>query len=366
MSEEKYTHKDFLQMELEERLTYNTFANQYFEHEFWVDFGDQENPEPKIYHYTTLEGFYHILTSRCLWATNVHFLNDSEEYENGKRICVAIIKRFLEAEKEEQVRNYLMKLQQILEGDLSDTNVEWSPSDIFSTSFCKEGDLLSQWRGYGKSGGIAIGFDLLQMRNSTYMINSKYQYAKKNQILLNHSRKGLGEAYSLADVDVKLMEVKYEQEEKRSYFQYAVESDLKFVRESLKEEIDSKKFLQEHLRVQQAILRMAFPGMKDKSFQEEKECRLLAHFAEKDKIDVSYQIKSGIITPYISYRVLDNHGDPYKTVFPIKDIVIGPGRQQGLVEKSLRYFLSHQLDKELSGLRDLTNMVRCSQIPFRE
>jgi hypothetical protein len=30
---------------------------------------------------------------------------------------------------------------------------------IFVVSFCPDGDLLSQWRGYGQSGGYAIGFD---------------------------------------------------------------------------------------------------------------------------------------------------------------------------------------------------------------
>jgi hypothetical protein len=48
-----------------------------------------ERSEPvddMVYHYTTAEGLKGIIESRCLWATNVNFLNDVSEYNHGMQI----------------------------------------------------------------------------------------------------------------------------------------------------------------------------------------------------------------------------------------------------------------------------------------
>lgn len=37
--------------------------------------------------------------------------------------------------------------------------------DIYVTCFCTEGNLLSQWRSYGKSGGYALAFRGLELRS---------------------------------------------------------------------------------------------------------------------------------------------------------------------------------------------------------
>lgn len=33
---------------------------------------------PRLFHYTTLQGFLGIVSSKVIWATNIHYLNDSE------------------------------------------------------------------------------------------------------------------------------------------------------------------------------------------------------------------------------------------------------------------------------------------------
>jgi hypothetical protein len=39
-----------------------------------------------LYHYTSVEGFYGIITSHNLWASNVYFLNDYSEIKYGCNI----------------------------------------------------------------------------------------------------------------------------------------------------------------------------------------------------------------------------------------------------------------------------------------
>ena len=39
----------------------------------------------KLYYYTRADTMYSILTSGMFWATNILYMNDSEEYLNGLR-----------------------------------------------------------------------------------------------------------------------------------------------------------------------------------------------------------------------------------------------------------------------------------------
>ena len=43
------------------------------------DFINQAPPE-KLYHYTSQEGVIGILSEKVLWASMIHYMNDSKEY----------------------------------------------------------------------------------------------------------------------------------------------------------------------------------------------------------------------------------------------------------------------------------------------
>lgn len=121
-----------------------------------------------LFHYTTQAGLLGILSSRSLWATDVGFLNDANELELVKP----------------QLREALDALAETLDGadDPTDEAFAWSPAAVaratvqlidqpdarrrerpwlgaYVACFCDDGDLLSQWRGYGKNGGYSLGFD---------------------------------------------------------------------------------------------------------------------------------------------------------------------------------------------------------------
>lgn len=75
-----------------------------------------------FYHYTSLPKLFNILENDCLWASNIRFSNDETEVK-------------------------------MLNDDKHDDYV---------VCFCKNGDQLSQWRGYCAEGGAAIGFHIGQ------------------------------------------------------------------------------------------------------------------------------------------------------------------------------------------------------------
>lgn len=90
-------------------------------------------PTTSLYHYTSREVFWKIIEGESLLARHIQFSNDFEENRIGKK-----------------------KMEEAMKAE----NSVLAPSEAlpFMICFCKENDLLSQWRGYAKE-GIAIEFD---------------------------------------------------------------------------------------------------------------------------------------------------------------------------------------------------------------
>jgi hypothetical protein len=104
---------------------------------------------PRLFHYTTYPGFLGIVQSRKLWATNIHYLNDFDEFKHGLEIARRVVKRKLRTASGSG-RALLERLETI--GD------HYKQANIFVSSFTEEGDILSQWRGYSSAGGLSLGF----------------------------------------------------------------------------------------------------------------------------------------------------------------------------------------------------------------
>lgn len=110
----------------------------------------KESGEVYLYHYTTADGLRGIVKNEKIWATEVLYLNDSEEYNGGIKLA----------------QNHLRALQEeALAGknNCEAARLDWLIKEIkkmriYVCSFSKEKDDLSQWRAYCPKGGFAIGF----------------------------------------------------------------------------------------------------------------------------------------------------------------------------------------------------------------
>jgi hypothetical protein len=112
--------------------------------------------EPRIiYYYTTQGGLLGILKERALWATKIHYMNDASELIEPLHIANEFLIQ-LERQFETLDKRRKQDIIRRMLGDISD----WEQINICVTSFCTNGDLLSQWRGYGAPGlAYSIGFD---------------------------------------------------------------------------------------------------------------------------------------------------------------------------------------------------------------
>ncbi|MFD0034910.1 DUF2971 domain-containing protein [Streptomyces sp. NPDC127172] len=164
---------------------------------------DEDHPSV-LYHYTTTAGISSILSSQKLWVTDVEFLNDSQElsyagsrlmrildvevehlaalvgvehgYYDNPKVTGELYSRMdlrerwgrhkqpdpREAEHAlgalQRVRRSLYQMDELLPS---------TPLHVYVACFCEEGDLLSQWRGYGGAGGYSVGFNRGALRGVT-------------------------------------------------------------------------------------------------------------------------------------------------------------------------------------------------------
>jgi hypothetical protein len=116
-----------------------------------------EEELPKIiYHYTTQDSLINIFKTKELWATNIYFMNDASEFNEPLKI----VRRILESKLRKDNMKITKLERKLTESLLVDTDI-WAVSDnICVVSFCLNGDLLSQWRGYGTpDSAYSIGFN---------------------------------------------------------------------------------------------------------------------------------------------------------------------------------------------------------------
>ncbi len=120
----------------------------------------QENTD-LVFHYTNLTTLIGIVENQCLWATDLYFLNDRNEYKHGMNI----IENVMESIKTEENKHILHAVSVVIK-EISEVN-------RYVICFSKEGDSLSQWRAYANNGsGISIGFNRKKLESALLGTNS--------------------------------------------------------------------------------------------------------------------------------------------------------------------------------------------------
>lgn len=105
-----------------------------------------------LYHYTSSIGLQGIIQSKSIWATDHRFLNDPSEFTHGWAIVFDALKR-----RKADLDKVSSEIWNTIE--LFRRGHEREGVFAFVGSLTSEGDLLSQWRGYGAGKGFAIGFN---------------------------------------------------------------------------------------------------------------------------------------------------------------------------------------------------------------
>ncbi len=248
-----------------------------------------------LYHYTSVRGIEGILKSKVVWASVLHFLNDSMEWKHAFELAQTQIVRQLGERKDDDQWDYLL---QELVGCLA--HQIWN---VCAFSLSAMPNQLSQWRAYCPTeGGYAIRFRTVhllgQLRAQGFSL-FRCEYDPMAQI------KSIDTVLSSALDKLPILE------------------GLGHDRTRFAEIIHSAK-----LKVLNQIAKIA-PTFKHPDFREESEWRAVKEAYANDP-GMDYHIKGAVAVPHLNLRLDASPGG-----FPIDEITVGPGPYQDLAYRGL-------------------------------
>ena len=292
-----------------------------------------------MYHYTSTEGLLGILNSGQLRATDLRYLNDTSELHFG---LAEMLSRYELTSQSPNRRtpfsDNLAKRYKIENwkdlGTLTAYEAGRLPRDRFDpiaraivnsleetmligvACFCGNGDLLSQWRGYGAA-GYALGFDAQDLR---HIVRQRY---------------------------LPLTSV--------TYGRAAARQPLRRVDDLLDQApAQASGRLPKHVTL--SLLGMA-AQIKDPAFESENEFRI-GDVAAEDLQRWKYRGGSLGVVPYLDIDLRK----PDTDLMPLREIFLAPGPEVALRETAVRALLRTR-GYPVSGSGGVN--VKPSSIPFR-
>jgi hypothetical protein len=273
-----------------------------------------------LYHYTDVAGLIGICASRSLRATNLRFMNDAKELSHAWKLMRDVL---AEAKEQATLPAQLDLIDEIERA----TSTEWAGyPNFYSVSFTANGDLLSQWRGYGSSGGgYAIGFD------PEGLVQPPSPHPQPERFLHR----------VIYDEDIQLR-----------FLRDAAAAMLELFATVDPADSDVTKSRARVFSAMGELVGFAF-GFKDPAWAEEQEWRAIHVLPDGEMDGVEFRPHSGIAMPYISLPM----GTGPDGRLPIRHIVQGPRINTDIAVRSLDLLLT------ANGYSDVD--ITVSSVPLR-
>lgn len=292
----------------------------------------------KLHHYTTPHGIKGIIGERSIWSTDIESMNDTKEIKYG----VNLIEEEINEAREEYGDDRLVSevLLSTVEDELK--SLARDRYSIFVTCFCKEGDLLSQWRGYADRGG---GYSV------------EFKFNDKTRV------KGVDGTLKKPN----LRKVIYDKDEQKDIAGNLIHSVCEICNTfpSLeRDELDKEELWLSVARyISKPLIDFAI-SFKHEGFDEEKEWRLV-RVIEREKVNenvVNFRTNGGLVVPYIATELTETRNGAQNT-FPIVGSVWGPSHDDDRARRSLNLFVESV--SKIEPIIDLESFESKSpEVPF--
>ena len=110
-----------------------------------------------LYHYTTCESLFGMLQGYSednpnftMWATHFAFMNDSSEYDFGKRVCEEAMEKYEKQNGITEEKSFFRYLP-------SGATKKWTENEPYIISFSENDSSAAMWSMYADGGkGVAI------------------------------------------------------------------------------------------------------------------------------------------------------------------------------------------------------------------
>ncbi|MCX8287921.1 DUF2971 domain-containing protein [Enterobacter pseudoroggenkampii] len=277
-----------------------------------------------IFHYTDLNGFKGIVENSCLWATNIHFMNDKNEYTHGI-LCFRNALKYLEGSELSNALEISLK-SAISKYDDYELMKHEAARHVYSISFCRGIDKLSQWRGYGNSQGISLEFDEFALIDGV----------EKDSAFFRHGDVIYTDEKNTVEVNKKIID----------FFSEFSDYFLKDKKnEGSRYSNSFTRFITANLLMESSI-----PFLKNYGFSEENEFRFV--FSRGIGMPkVNFRVGAYGLIPYLNIRMKDDKK------LPIAKVVIGPAKDKEMIYLGVRMIL------DANGYNDV--QIEFSTVPYR-
>ncbi|NNC17377.1 DUF2971 domain-containing protein [Corallococcus exiguus] len=286
------------------------------------------NPPITLYHYTDARGLLGILDTKHFWFSQAGFLNDSTELTHADSIIRSALNRRLEFTKSLAAREMLTAALNSV-----DPFSTYSAGS-FIACFCENGDLLSQWRGYGSSGGgFALGFESKQL--------------ERNLEASVGSTAGTG-----------IFKVVYDPAKQDSYVKDTIEAFCQLVEhwEQTGGAPPQNKLLDVARFGLETALADPYFRFKHPGFEEEQEWRLIV-FRELTHPDLKFRPSGTRIVPFFDVDMRRPPGDG-PPLLPLTHVVCGPTQTQAVAAQAIQSRIEREYPKG-------SIKISSSSVPFR-
>jgi len=270
-----------------------------------------------LYHYTTARGLMGLLETNRIWATNSRFTNDPTEIEYATRLVAEVAVNELAGDASKSAQRLRKQICDIVERYERHARV-------YVSCFCTDGDLLSQWRGYGAvGGGYSIG------------------------LLAKH----LGETEITNPPQPILRQVVYDRRIQERF----VRKWVRLLRQARGRRV--------HLNLETyffgLFLSECLNCYKDPAYEEENEWRVIqfGRVSDEEVMRPSFREGSGRILPYLALDLTHRAGH-YKGRLPVRVVRFGPTLEPRTTKRSLELLCSAH------GYSPRRLSILKSEIPF--
>jgi hypothetical protein len=306
----------------------------------------------KLWHYTSIQAFQKIVETKAIWATDLKYLNDREEFKHTRKLTDEIASAAPDLDAE-GFQNKALLLTAV---NLLFDHGALPLSQVFVASFSAAEDQLGQWRGYSHgSSGVSLGFELSSFRppptidTAVSFAPCVYDADHKNALVmhaLHHFKDEVGGYRKrIYDVAVKLNPELAALPDKEKVMKDYLDAHPN-------EKEPKAKFLSAVIKGGYEFLRVG-SLLKHRSFKEEEEWRLVLPILIDPDVPKNnpprYRAGRSSLVPYIA------HPFSALTPLPLVDVILGPGSDEDSVFAAERFLASQ-------GLRV---RPRLSTVPYR-
>lgn len=259
-----------------------------------------------LYHYTSGDGLIGIMTEGTIWASSIHHLNDTREFWLALDLAAHAL--------QEEAREHDNPAVPLLADDMIGALKSAASFSVFVTCFSEFGDSLSQWRGYCPLGaGYSIGFSVPALKAAA-------------------QRAGFTLEQCIYDPE----------KQKRKVREWA--------RDTLAERLENAGSQTDSERSEPWFQRRYFerlfkfaPLLKDRSFKDEKEWRLVGSIVPRGPT-ARVRSQGSLLIPYVEIDLTpEKHAAANADIFEpltIAHLVVGPTPHPQLNADAIDYIQS--------------------------